>query len=125
MPTPDPASPRFIDEHLRTPVEPGGDVVVVGAGSAGVAAALAAARRGVRTTLIDPAGFPGGTLVSGLPILGCWDGTRQIVRGFFQELMEALRERDGVKAKKAGIKTETHSPPRVSSSAGFWSGSGV
>jgi hypothetical protein len=87
---------RILTETLHTPVSSGGDVVVVGAGSAGVAAALSSARRGMKTTLVDPAGFPGGTLVSGLPILGCFDGKRQVVAGIFQELVDALRERDGV-----------------------------
>jgi hypothetical protein len=86
---------RYASEHLQTPIFSGGDLVVVGAGSAGIAAALAAARQGIKTTLVDPAGFPGGTLVSGIPILGHWDGKKQVVRGIFQELVDALLERDG------------------------------
>src|SRR5271156_3373127 len=86
---------RTITESLQTPIVSGGELIVVGAGSAGVAAALAAARQGIKTTLVDPAGFPGGTLVSGIPILGHWDGKKQVVRGIFQELVEELLQRDG------------------------------
>jgi hypothetical protein len=85
-----------LQETLSTPIEAETDVLVVGAGSAGVAAALASARQGLKTTLIDPAGFPGGTMVSGLALIGCWDGEKQIVRGIFQELVDALRQRGGV-----------------------------
>jgi hypothetical protein len=86
----------ILTETLNTPIEEAGDVIVFGAGSAGVAAAVAAAREGARTTLIDPSPFPGGNLVSGLPILGGYDGEKQVVRGFFQELCDALRERNGI-----------------------------
>jgi flavin-dependent dehydrogenase len=41
------------------------DVLVVGGGTAGPAAAMAAARRGARTLLIERAGFLGGNLVGG------------------------------------------------------------
>ncbi len=86
---------KTITETLHTPLEDAGDVVVAGAGSAGIAAAIAAARSGCRVTLIDPAGFPGGTLVSGIPLLGCHDGKRQVVRGFFHEMIERLAARGG------------------------------
>jgi hypothetical protein len=88
-------------ETLTTRVEEVGDVLVVGAGSAGIAAALAAARSGAKTMLVDPAGFPGGTLVSGLAILGCHDGEKQVVRGLFQEIVERLQARDGVEGDPA------------------------
>lgn len=79
-----------LTESLKTPIEDGGDLVVVGAGSAGIGAALAAARLGLRVTLIDPAGHAGGTLVSGIPILGYHDGKRQVVRGIADELVRCM-----------------------------------
>ncbi|MEO7932498.1 MAG: FAD-dependent oxidoreductase [Chthoniobacterales bacterium] len=87
---------KLLEENLSTPLFSGGDVVVIGAGSAGVAAALSAARLGAKTMLIDPAGFPGGNLTSGLPILGCHDGEKQVVKGILQELVDALREKGGI-----------------------------
>ncbi|MBN8712196.1 MAG: hypothetical protein BGO12_22760 [Verrucomicrobia bacterium 61-8] len=84
-----------IREILETPVEEAGDVLVAGAGSAGVAAAIAAARAGAKVTLVDPAGFPGGTLVSGIPIGGSFDGKRQVVRGILQEMIDRLTARGG------------------------------
>lgn len=89
------AAPELIHETLSTPVETAGDVLVIGAGSAGVGAALAAARSGMKTTLVDPAGFPGGTLVSGIPIGGCFDGEKQVVRGIFHEMWERLNAMGG------------------------------
>jgi len=41
------------------------DVVVAGGGTAGVVAALAAARQGAKTALIESKGYPGGTVVEG------------------------------------------------------------
>ncbi len=38
------------------------DVVVAGAGTAGVVAAIAAARQGAKTALIEVKGYPGGTV---------------------------------------------------------------
>src|SRR4051812_41202298 len=52
------------------------DVVVCGGGCAGLAAALAAARRGAKTLLVERAGFAGGIITSvGLPY---FDGIAQI-----------------------------------------------
>ncbi len=84
-----------LSETLSTPVEEAGDVVVFGAGSAGIGAALAAARRGCRVTLVDPAGFPGGTMVSGLPLLGAHDGLRNVVGGIYAEIGSRLEQRGG------------------------------
>ncbi|PAW78144.1 MAG: hypothetical protein B9S32_08085 [Verrucomicrobia bacterium Tous-C9LFEB] len=84
-----------LTETLTTPIEYAGDVLVIGAGSAGVGAALAAARSGKKTTLVDPAGFIGGTLVSGIPIGGCYDGEKQVVKGIFHEMWERLHALDG------------------------------
>ena len=42
------------------------DVLVVGGGAAGVAAAVTAARRGLRVTLVERYGFCGGGAVAGM-----------------------------------------------------------
>lgn len=64
------------------------EVAVVGGGSAGVGAAIAAARTGARTLLIERDPFLGGDLISGLPILGCYNSLgEQIVGGVAEELL--------------------------------------
>ena len=82
-------------ETFSTPIEDAGDVIVVGAGSTGVAAALAAARLGLRVTLVDPASHVGGTLVSGIPILGYHDGEKQVVAGIADEIVRELHRQGG------------------------------
>ncbi|MDR3708693.1 MAG: FAD-dependent oxidoreductase [Capsulimonadaceae bacterium] len=78
-------------ETLSTPVEEAVDVLVLGSGSAGIGAALAAARLGAKTLIVDPAGYPGGTLVSGLPLLGFHDGEKQVVYGIASEMFNRLK----------------------------------
>ena len=58
---------KSIEEPARqVPVVFDGDVVVAGAGVAGVFAAVAAARRGAETLVIDRFGFPGGNMGPGM-----------------------------------------------------------
>ncbi|MBI3892381.1 MAG: FAD-dependent oxidoreductase [Candidatus Wallbacteria bacterium] len=68
------------------------DVAVFGGGPAGVMAALAAARGGARTLLVERYGFLGGQSVSSLvtPWMAFHSFTRQAVRGIPQELVERL-----------------------------------
>ena len=47
------------------------DVVVIGGGAAGVSAAMAAAKNGARTLLVEAGPMIGGEMLSGLPIDGC------------------------------------------------------
>lgn len=47
-------------------MNPDPDLLIAGAGPAGIAAALAGARRGLRTLLIDPAEEPGGEILAAL-----------------------------------------------------------
>lgn len=69
------------------------DVVVAGAGTAGVVAAIAAARQGASTVLIEAKGYPGGTVTEGGTALhsfyNLWKAfpgvaRRQVVRGIPQ-----------------------------------------
>lgn len=72
------------------------DVAVVGGGSAGVGAAVAAAATGARTLLIERDPFVGGDLISGLPILGCCNSLgERIVGGVAEDLLQACRSLGG------------------------------
>jgi FAD dependent oxidoreductase len=77
------------------------DVLVVGAGSAGIAAAVAAARRGADVLLVERYGFVGGLATFGLINLlltlddGC--GT-QVVAGLCQEVVDRLARRGDARA---------------------------
>lgn len=68
------------------------DVLVVGGGNAGCAAALAAARSGARVLLAERYGFLGGTATAAM--VGPWmtfhSGTDRIVGGIAQEMVERL-----------------------------------
>jgi succinate dehydrogenase/fumarate reductase flavoprotein subunit len=80
----------------RTPVRYQTDVLVVGGGSAGVAAAVAAARNGARVLLVERYGYLGGLATGGLIILLLTldDGRgRQAVAGLCQELTERMARR--------------------------------
>ena len=75
------------------------DVVVAGGGTAGVVAALAAARQGARTALIEVKGYTGGTVVEGGTALhsffNLWKAfpgvkKRQVVKGIPSEIVDRL-----------------------------------
>ena len=74
----------------------GVDIAVIGAGAAGIAAAVSAARTGSKTVLLDPRPAAGGTGgFSGLTTLcGLYDGAGEFLNaGFAREFAEALAER--------------------------------
>ncbi len=68
------------------------DVIVAGGGNAGCTAALAAARHGARTLLLERYGFLGGTATAAM--VGPWmtfhSGAERIVGGIAQEIVERL-----------------------------------
>ena len=70
------------------------EIAVIGAGPAGISAAIAAARRGRKVILLDKNGFLGGNATLGLPLLGFLDlDGRRIVGGLAQEYVERLQKR--------------------------------
>ena len=80
------------------------DVLVAGAGTAGVIAAIAAARQGAKTILVEAKGYPGGTAVEGGTALhsfyNLWKAfpgveKRQVVKGIPQEIVDRLMEAGG------------------------------
>jgi hypothetical protein len=80
------------------------DVVVTGGGTAGVVAALAAARQGARTALIEAKGYTGGIVVEGGTALhsfyNLWKAfpgveKRHVVRGIPQEIVDRLAQAGG------------------------------
>src|SRR4051794_22431716 len=82
----------------RVPVMADADVVVVGGGSAGTAAAIAAARAGLRVALVEEAPFLGGMSTGGCVGTFCGFYYRErngdlspLVGGFPAEVEAALR----------------------------------
>jgi succinate dehydrogenase/fumarate reductase flavoprotein subunit len=88
---------RFIEEKPRsTPVKAETEVLVIGGGSAGVSAAVAAARNGADVMLIERLGYLGGLATGGLIILLLTldDGRgRQVIGGLCQEVTDRLTRR--------------------------------
>ena len=73
------------------PVAAAADVLVVGSGPAGLGAAVASARNGARTLLVERYGFLGGNLTAGLvgPCMTSYslDGRTQLIKGIFEEMV--------------------------------------
>jgi hypothetical protein len=81
---------------VRAPVVAAADVVVVGSGTAGACAAIAAARRGASVVLIEKQGFMGGTSTA---VLDTFYGfytpgsrARKIAGGISDDVVAGLRE---------------------------------
>ena len=68
------------------------DVLVAGGGPSGICAAIAAARNGARTLLVERYGFLGGTATSASvgPFAPFHHGDEQVIKGIPQEIIERL-----------------------------------
>ncbi len=87
----------IVEPERRTPVVAETDVLVVGGGSAGIAAAVAAARGGARAMLVERYGTLGGLASNGLIVLLLTldDGRgRQVIAGVCQEMVDRLAARN-------------------------------
>ncbi|MHA1552983.1 MAG: FAD-dependent oxidoreductase [Alphaproteobacteria bacterium] len=89
---------RIRYEH-DVPIACQADVLVIGGGPAGIGAALAAARAGAETVLVEQYGFLGGAATAGLvgPFMTTYsgDGDRQVVAGIFDELIRRMESIGG------------------------------
>jgi hypothetical protein len=103
-----------VQQHQRTVIEPQreipvvdeAEVLVVGGGPAGLAAAVAAARHGSQVVLVERYGYVGGMATGGLVVMldrmGNDEG-EQVVKGIAQEVVDRLEELGAV----------TYPPPEV------------
>ncbi len=87
----------YTEPERQTEIVRDVDVVVVGGGPGGVAAAITAARNGAKTVLLERYGHLGGMATGGLvniiPNLGDIYG-RQWIGGFCQEYIDRMKARD-------------------------------
>lgn len=102
------SAPGSVVEPGRdVPVVSEADVVVCGAGPAGVCAALAAARRGARTQLVEVHGALGGIWTSGL-LSYILDYTNK--PGLMAEIVERAAKQGGRAVSQKGVPTCTFDP---------------
>ncbi len=88
-------SKKIIEPAREVPVRMEVDVLVVGAGPAGIIAAQAAASDGLKVALIDNRSFVGGNMTIGLPILGfLGQKGNQIIKGLPQRFIDRLKAVD-------------------------------
>ncbi len=101
LPSPEraPASGTLTEPERQIPIIGPFDVLVAGGGSAGLSAALAAARTGARTLLVERYGYLGGMATGGLVILlDHWDDFEKkqtVIGGIAREIVDRLVELGG------------------------------
>ena len=105
-----PSQPATVQEPARrVPLVAEAEVLVVGGGPAGIAAATCAARHGARTLLVERYGFLGGMGTAGgvtnfAGLYGKREGeTVQLVHGVVDELLERIERLGGLNAPQDGL----------------------
>lgn len=90
---------ELINYQINMPIVADVDVLVIGGGPAGIGAAIAAARAGATTAIVERYGFLGGNATAGLvgPFMSSYsdDGKTQLVKGVFEELVLRMEKVGG------------------------------
>jgi FAD dependent oxidoreductase len=89
-------------------------VLVIGGGAGGTAAAIQSARMGVKTILIEPTTMLGGMLTAAG--VSCTDGNDQLPSGLWEEFRQALYKHYGRKKLNTGWVSNTSFEPHVADS---------
>ena len=90
------------------------EVLVIGGGTGGTAAAIQAARMGVKTILVEPTNMLGGMLTAAG--VSCTDGNDQLPSGIWEEFRQALYSHYGVNKLNTGWVSNTNFEPHVGDS---------
>jgi glycine/D-amino acid oxidase-like deaminating enzyme len=93
--------------HRTVPVVDKSEVLIIGGGPAGIAAAIASARQGARTLLVEQYGFLGGMATAALvgPFMTSYDieGQEPIIEGIYKEIVDRMVDL-GQAIDPAGVK---------------------
>jgi hypothetical protein len=85
--------------NKKVPVTSVVDVLVIGGGPAGIAAAISSSRNGCRTMIVERGGYLGGMATAGLvmPIMPSFDrdGKKQIIKGVFEDFVQEMMKLGG------------------------------
>ena len=90
----------YLEPARQIPVAKDVDVIVVGGGAAGLAAAIASARTGAKTLLIEQFAYLGGTATASL--MACINGFRNQVEPDFTQTVRGIAEEIVLKLKEIG-----------------------
>lgn len=92
-------STEYVNINKEVTVAAEADVLVIGGGPSGIGSAIAAARKGAKTVLVERYGFLGGNATASLvgPFMTSYsdDGNTQLIRGIFDELVRRMETMDG------------------------------
>lgn len=106
-------SKLFLEERLSTPIAGRHDVIVVGGGASGTVAAIAAARTGARTLLIERGGCLGGAATANLVAqwVAFFHGEARVVGGIPFELAERVQATGGSEGFRRYVMGEAAGTP--------------